>query len=57
MSSSQCSPAQPAAHEHEYCTAHADPVQSPSEQLPPFMHGEDEHSSMFKHVLPPSSVS
>jgi hypothetical protein len=57
MSSSQCPPAQPATHEHEYSTTHAASVQSPSLHVAPFMHGVDEHSSMFTHVLPPSTAS
>jgi hypothetical protein len=42
---------------HEYSTTHAASVQSPSLHVAPFMHGDDEHSSMFVHVEPPSSVS
>jgi hypothetical protein len=57
MSSSQCSPAQPAAHVHEYSTTHATTVHAPSLHVAPFMHGVDEHSTMFVHTLPPLLVS
>ena len=56
-SNSQCMPAHPTGHVHEYCTTHAASVHAPSLHVAPFMHGDDEHSAMFVHVLPPLSVS
>ena len=56
-STSQCEPAQPFAHVHEYATTHAAAVHFPSEQVDPFMHGDEEHSRMFVHFLPPFAVS
>ena len=56
-STSQCEPAQPFAHVHEYCTTHAAFEHLPSVHDAPFMHGDDEHSAIGKHALPPLPVS
>jgi hypothetical protein len=40
-----------------YCTAHAAFEHLPSAQAAPFMHGDDEHSVIAEHFLPPLSVS
>ena len=56
-STSQCAPAQPLLHVHLYATWHAALEHLPSEHVAPFMHGDDEHSLMFVHVLPPLAVS
>ena len=54
---SQCTPAQPESHTHEYCVTHAACLHGPSAHVAPFMHGDDEHSAIGKQVLPPSFVS
>jgi hypothetical protein len=50
-------PAQPSAHTHDHWNKHAAYVHAPSTHVEPFMHGDDEHSSIVVHVLAPSSVS
>jgi hypothetical protein len=40
-----------------YVTTHAAAEHLPSEHVEPFMHGDDEHSWMFVHFLPPLAVS
>jgi hypothetical protein len=42
---------------HEYCTLHAVAEHWPSLHVPPFMHGDDAHSAMLEHFLPPLDVS
>jgi hypothetical protein len=42
---------------HAYCTLHAASEHAPSEHVAPFMHGDDEHSAIGEHFLPPLSVS
>ena len=54
---SHSDPAQPAAHTHDHCIRHAAYVHAPSTHVPPFMHGDDLHSWIVVHVLPPSAVS
>ena len=53
----QVLPAQPFAHVHEYCTAHAAAEHLPSTHVAPFEHGFDAHSLMGAHFLPPLLVS
>jgi hypothetical protein len=53
----QVLPAQPFAHVHEYCTAHAAAEHLPSTHVAPFEHGFDAHSLMGAHCLPPLLVS
>jgi hypothetical protein len=57
MLTSQWEPAQPLAHEHEYCTAQAASLHAPSLHEPPFMQGADAHSAIGVHFLPPFEVS
>jgi hypothetical protein len=40
-----------------YDATHAAAEHLPSEHVAPFMHGDDEHSRMFVHFLPPLAVS
>jgi hypothetical protein len=40
-----------------YCTTHAALLHLPSEQVEPFMHGDDPHSAIGVHFLPPLDVS
>jgi hypothetical protein len=40
-----------------YATRHAALEHLPSLHVPPFMHGDDEHSRMFVHFLPALAVS
>jgi hypothetical protein len=50
-------PAQPAAHTHDHWNRHAAYVHAPSTHVPPFMHGDDLHSWIVTHDLPPFDVS
>jgi hypothetical protein len=50
-------PAQPAAHTHDHWNRHAAYVHAPSTHVLPFMHGDDLHSSIVTHDLPPFDVS
>jgi hypothetical protein len=54
---SHSDPAQPAAHTHDHWKRHAAYVHAPSTHVEPFMHGDDLHSSIVTHDLPPSDVS
>jgi hypothetical protein len=56
-STSQCAPAQPFEHVHEYCTTQAAFEHLPSTHVAPFMHGVDAHSAIGVHFLPPLDVS
>jgi hypothetical protein len=56
-STSQWLPAKPFPHVHEYCTAHAAAEHLPSEHVAPFIHGDEEHSTIGVHFLPPLAVS
>jgi hypothetical protein len=54
---SQWLPAKPLAHVQAYCTLHAAYEHVPSEHVAPFMQGDEEHSAMGVHFLPPFAVS
>jgi hypothetical protein len=57
MLKSQRSLDQPVAHTHDHWNRHAAYVHAPSTHVEPFMHGDDTHSWIVKHVWPPSDVS
>jgi hypothetical protein len=40
-----------------YCTTHAALLHLPSVHVALFMHGDDEHSAIGVHFLPPLAVS